>query len=33
MIDWDSPRWGQDGHNTHESESGTWVPDRHGQEN
>ncbi len=24
-IDWDSPTWGQPGHNVHES---AWAPDR-----
>jgi hypothetical protein len=32
MIDWDSPTWGREGHNVHESDTGTWVPDRHGME-
>lgn len=25
MIDWDSPTWGQAGHNVHESSDGSWT--------
>jgi len=24
-IDWDSTTWGQPGHNTHESSTGSWT--------
>jgi hypothetical protein len=31
-IDWESPTWGQAGHNVHESSTGSWVPgDESGQ--
>ena len=30
MIDWDSPRWGG---NVHESETGSWLRGSHGEEN
>lgn len=29
MIAWDSPTWGEEGHNVHESETGSWVQDKH----
>ena len=24
MIDWNSPNWGQEGHNVHQAENGSW---------
>lgn len=29
-VDWDSARWGQDGHNVHYSDNGSDVQDKHG---
>ena len=27
-VDWDSPTWGQPGHNVHESSVGSWLPEK-----
>jgi hypothetical protein len=24
MVDWDSPKWGQSGHNVHHAGNGSW---------
>lgn len=31
-IDWDSPRWGEYGQNVHDSEWGSWLPEKMGNE-
>lgn len=28
VIDWDSPTWGQPGHNVHKATSGNYGPDK-----
>lgn len=28
-VDWESPHWGELGHNVHECPAGSWVDDRH----
>ena len=32
MVNWDSPLWGIEGHNVHESETGSWIPGAHGED-
>lgn len=32
LIDWDSPTFGQSGHNVHESSTGSWLASAHGEE-
>jgi len=27
MIDWGNANWGMPGHNVHESETGSWLPE------
>jgi len=31
MIDWDSPQWGQEGHNVHVSAYGDLAGQEHGE--
>lgn len=32
LIPWDSPTFGQPGHNVHESSTGSWLGSAHGSE-
>lgn len=32
MIDWNSPTWGQHGHNVHEATNGSWTDAEEGND-
>lgn len=32
-VNWEALTWGQEGHNVHEDSTGSWVRDRHNDDN